>query len=161
MMSPIEAAVVEAAIAYVRKPSAATFTVLDKATSALNHLRLHADYRKQIEAPEHRDGSIVVAGPRQSGKTTSAADWVRAGRTVNDEGDDVNSRMLLVLNGYMADELIHSGKLRKSEVHTHRLGRGIRDQTREYAVDETGQVLAHYLGLNREPALISVCTVDA
>ena len=162
MMSPLETAVVEAAIAYVAAPSREALTLLTETTRRVASVRAHAEYEKQLSTPEQISApySRVATGPRQTGKTYAACEWVRAGRkpVFDGSGKSTNNRVLFVGTQQRANDLVHQGLLNKSEVEGYNVGRGIRDRTREYAVDEAGEFIAQALGMNSTPALINVCT---
>lgn len=118
---------------------------------ALGTVRYRLAQMRKTELPgvDHVD---LIAGDRQTGKTTAAVEWVKAGRDLK------TPRTLVVATEQVGTNVMREG-LEYDEVISwrqlmNRKGRG--HPRREYGIDESAAVLSEVLGV--DVGLVVVCT---
>lgn len=99
----------------------------------------------------------VIAGPRQSGKTHAAVEWVKAGR----QPDGSNDRAIIARDRHYESLLMDVYELKRTEIGTmrHLAQSGRPRDRRKFVVDETADLLAYLLHIDT-PAVITVCTPE-
>jgi hypothetical protein len=128
---------------------------VEAAYARLAHQRVSAA-RMRREFSYQDSGPEVVTGGRATGKTHALVEWVKAGRRSGQ-----TTRQIVVLDIAMGRELITGHGLHPSEVISMRQAtnsRGGRHTVKEWAVDDTADMLTWLLGYRTRPTMITVLT---